>query len=359
MFDAVSFALARKIIRHKKTIDDHDDVALISPSEGEVLTYEAATALWKNKAVPLKLSALEIDVDKDWAGKSIRNLNWLAPSYIGPYRDTGTAIYFRTRDIAGTTKLTHSFLPQDDLYGDLGDNYHRWLRIWVNLLYFNGGNLNPGYTLWVGGGAVDSKIEPPDDGYSYLGETEHRFRLVRAVTVTAGDLAFEERHCLVCGKKFREGDSVVLKVLKVEDEECQMRTVPVHAECNPHPIKPEMLKKHMEMLKPNRGNLSQELKPKKFEEDPLEEGEFEVLTVTVFDEKTATFTIKMWDETIISIPLPPDADEKLLIEKACEYYKLIKERMENEKQAKERGEAKLKRKWTGVKLKIPRVKEIA
>jgi hypothetical protein len=35
---------------HVETIDDHDDVSIVTPADGEVLTYEAATSLWKNKA---------------------------------------------------------------------------------------------------------------------------------------------------------------------------------------------------------------------------------------------------------------------------------------------------------------------
>jgi hypothetical protein len=41
-----------QLLEHKKTIDDHDDVSIVNPTDGQVLTYEAATALWKNKAPP-------------------------------------------------------------------------------------------------------------------------------------------------------------------------------------------------------------------------------------------------------------------------------------------------------------------
>lgn len=41
---------------HKKTIDDHDDVAITAPADGQALVYEAATALWKNKTVTAKFS---------------------------------------------------------------------------------------------------------------------------------------------------------------------------------------------------------------------------------------------------------------------------------------------------------------
>jgi len=45
-----------QFLEHKKTIDDHDDVAIVSPVDGQALIYEAATALWKNKTVTAKFA---------------------------------------------------------------------------------------------------------------------------------------------------------------------------------------------------------------------------------------------------------------------------------------------------------------
>jgi hypothetical protein len=38
-----------QFLAHKKTIDDHDDVAITSPQNGDVLTYDASTAQWVNR----------------------------------------------------------------------------------------------------------------------------------------------------------------------------------------------------------------------------------------------------------------------------------------------------------------------
>ncbi|RKX44967.1 MAG: hypothetical protein DRP27_05330 [Thermotogae bacterium] len=42
---------------HKKTIDDHDDVAIVSPRDGDVLMFDGATGEWKNS--PLYVSRIQ------------------------------------------------------------------------------------------------------------------------------------------------------------------------------------------------------------------------------------------------------------------------------------------------------------
>jgi hypothetical protein len=290
-----------------------------------------------------------ISTSIDMGGGDILGANWIVPTYIGPRSDTTTYTYFRTKNIAGTSAVTHYLTPTDDAYGAVGIATKR----------FGGGSFVYGY-IWnmrLQGASTsympyDSSTHhtlcPYTDAYSYVGTATNRFSLIRGVTITSGDLAFEERYCLVCGKKFREGDSVVLKVIAVEDEECQMRTVPVHAECNPHPIKPEMLKKHMEMLKPNRGNLPEEFKPKT--RLTLKEGEYEVLSITPVDENAVMFNIILWDATTLSIPLPPGVSEEQLEKAIAQYYKLAKEREAEEK--RKSALAKLQKPWIGFKGQI-------
>jgi len=45
-----------QLLEHKKTIDDHDDVEIVNPADGQGLVYEAATALWRNKTITAKFA---------------------------------------------------------------------------------------------------------------------------------------------------------------------------------------------------------------------------------------------------------------------------------------------------------------
>jgi hypothetical protein len=67
-----------------------------------------------------------------------------------------------------------------------------------------------------------------------VGTAARRFALVRAVTITSGDLAFEDERCPKCGVEFGEGDELVLKVHRVGMDEQGKRvsySVPMHADC--------------------------------------------------------------------------------------------------------------------------------
>ena len=68
-----------------------------------------------------------------------------------------------------------------------------------------------------------------NDGGQVCGDATHRWTLVRAVTVTQGDLGFEEKFCTVCDKPFKIGDAVNLRVHKIEKD--SVLTVPKHVRC--------------------------------------------------------------------------------------------------------------------------------
>mgnify|MGYP000477528826 CR=1 FL=1 len=79
---------------------------------------------------------------------------------------------------------------------------------------------------------ADIIIRPYTDNVGSVGTDSYRWALVRAVTVTQGDIGFgpEDQPCPVCGKKFEVGDVVVLKVHKVL-ESGEFRARPIHLKC--------------------------------------------------------------------------------------------------------------------------------
>ena len=77
---------------------------------------------------------------------------------------------------------------------------------------------------------------PPADNAGSVGSAARRFALVRAVTITSGDLAFEDEVCPRCKKEFQVEDEIVLKVHRIARDEAGRRvsySVPQHASC-PH-----------------------------------------------------------------------------------------------------------------------------
>jgi len=80
----------------------------------------------------------------------------------------------------------------------------------------------------------DYTFAPATDDDGNVGTASKRFTLIRGVTVTSGDLAWEEDYCAVCGQKFEEGEGFMLYVKKQDKDELGkplMRSVPVHPEC--------------------------------------------------------------------------------------------------------------------------------
>jgi hypothetical protein len=269
-------------------------------------------------------------------------------------RDTGQEIFrcqshstqtftFALRNAANTSPRDHYFVPSDDQYGYIGTAYNRWWQVVA-------ANVHAWYMNFRGSGisnlpldaSTDHTLEPATDGYSYIGTASYRFRYIRGVSVISGDLGFEDRRCLVCGREFREGDAVVLKVRKVDPDHLQMLCVPVHAECNPHPLDPELLKDHEKMLLPNRGE-------QRFEVNPPKEGEFEVVSVAVEDEYMMIVNCVCGDGTTISFPAPVDADEETITRLAREYYDLVKRKEADREARRANGMSKLRRDWRGFK----------
>jgi len=76
---------------------------------------------------------------------------------------------------------------------------------------------------------------PAHDNKGNCGNASHRWKLVRAVTVTSGDLGFEETSCRRCGEPFRVGDMLALTVVACPDpagrDGASVRTVPVCRRC--------------------------------------------------------------------------------------------------------------------------------
>lgn len=79
---------------------------------------------------------------------------------------------------------------------------------------------------------ADIDLVPMTDNTGRIGTESQRWSLVRAVTVTQGDIGFgpEDQPCPICGKRFEVGDLVVLKVHKVL-ENGEFRARPVHLKC--------------------------------------------------------------------------------------------------------------------------------
>jgi len=309
------------------------------------------------------------------SSRNLQNANWISGVM---RRDTGQEIFrcqndyeqtftFALRDAANTGAVDHRFAPADDWHGCIGTLSRRWMDV---------------YTAWAHiwhvcfRGAWDSyfpfevnthhSLVPYTDGYSYIGQTIagyiYRLNTIRTINLYTGDMCFEDTICPVCGEEFKVDDAIVLKVRAIDEESKAIRTVPVHAECNPHPLDPELMKIHEELLKPYRGSLPPHMKPKCWTEphwrravgnpEPLKEGEFEVVSVTVEDENTMIVNCACWDGTTLSFPAPVDADEATIAGLAAKYYELVKRKEAEREARRERGRARLRRDWRGFKEKL-------
>lgn len=78
-------------------------------------------------------------------------------------------------------------------------------------------------------------IVPSVDGTGNVGTAGLRFSLVRAVTITSGDVCFDDQACRICGQPFAEGDDIMLRVIGIEPDgdtgRRLTRTVPAHHGC--------------------------------------------------------------------------------------------------------------------------------
>lgn len=72
-------------------------------------------------------------------------------------------------------------------------------------------------------------VYPETDGTKEVGNATKRWGLVRAVTITSGDLGFEETACYLCKKPFALEDEIILVVTSISRVE--IRCVPAHRKC--------------------------------------------------------------------------------------------------------------------------------
>lgn len=85
-----------------------------------------------------------------------------------------------------------------------------------------------GYVGAVGNDYTFSRsFYPAADNTFSLGDASLRWSLIRGVTITAGDLAFEERFCYKTGLPFEVGDELCLIAIVTDEKEGFTRTVPV------------------------------------------------------------------------------------------------------------------------------------
>jgi len=81
----------------------------------------------------------------------------------------------------------------------------------------------------VGVSSLAQDLLPDADNTRSIGSSSARLANVYAVNVVTGDIVFQERKCAICGREFKEGDIVVLKVTKVDEK--GTHCVPVHLSC--------------------------------------------------------------------------------------------------------------------------------
>lgn len=77
----------------------------------------------------------------------------------------------------------------------------------------------------------NGSIKPEVDNAVDLGANAQRWKLIRGVTITPGDLAWEEKECHVCGIRFEPGDRLEMIVKFIDPEIDATRTVPIHRGC--------------------------------------------------------------------------------------------------------------------------------
>jgi hypothetical protein len=329
----------------------------LTPLTDNAYDLGSSTYRWRNAyfSGAVNVGSLQVgDTTVIDSSRNLQNVNWISgvmrrdteQEIFRCQNDIPQTFYFALRSSNDTGSKDHAFAPLNDSCGHWGRYDRRWHDIYteyarVNALILTGSN----YSFIPVDANTHHYLIPWSDGYSYIGTSNYRFYYIRGLTVVSGDIGFEDRRCLVCGREFKEGDAVVFKVRKVDEKNMQVLAVPVHAECNPHPLDPGLLREHEKMLTPNRSGVRYELNPPR-------EGEFEVVSVTVEDEDTMMVNVVCGDGTALSFPAPVDADEETIVKLANKYYNLAKSR-EAEREAKiARGRAKLRREWRGFKAKL-------
>jgi len=274
---------------------------------------------------------------------------WIAPKYIGPYSDSAARLYFWTRDTTGANIVRHYFLPLDDNEAYLGLSSYRWYFTYTYQLYWwYAAAYGSGYTFFPALASTHHTLIPNSDGYSYVGTDTRRFYLVRAITITSGDLGFEEDRCMVCGKPFKENDSIVLKVRKVDKQHKQILVVPVHADCNPHKLSKKMLKYHENAVLKPRVHPQDNLRYK----TPNPKVTYEIVWEYPINDELMFVQADFSDGISVCPIVKIDASKKEVEKAIKEAYIKEKQRIIKEHRDHQKGMRKLKRlkiSWVGMK----------
>jgi len=98
--DPVSYSLAKKAkkIAENHALDSHTDVEITSPADGEVLTYDAANAIWKNAASEAAWLQLQ-----NFDGIFWFNNNWMPSGMISNGTSGSAGIAWTTPNILLST----------------------------------------------------------------------------------------------------------------------------------------------------------------------------------------------------------------------------------------------------------------
>ena len=140
-------------------------------------------------------------------------------------------------------------IPNTDNSRILGASNYRWSALYAVLAYLYGDltlsgdrivkatgklTLNCGAAdyLWALSGFLPSATDTHG-----LGNTAYRWSDLWAVVVHEGDVAFAEKECIKCDKKFKVGDNIVYKVIRFDEETEEPMAIPIHLECANSPPK--------------------------------------------------------------------------------------------------------------------------
>jgi len=95
------------------------------------------------------------------------------------------------------------------------------------------------YKFGIATGAVETVINfiPSADNTLKNGVSTKRWSDIYAVNTHWGDLGFTETTCPKCNKKFKLGDNIILKIIRFDEEDGGIMTVPIHLECAKLPSK--------------------------------------------------------------------------------------------------------------------------
>ncbi|MEM2475344.1 MAG: hypothetical protein QW407_05410 [Thermofilaceae archaeon] len=299
------------------------------------------------RMIPYGTINVDAHASRHLSGGADAITGWISPSEVGPRSDSASAVEFRTRDIAGTDLVDHAFRPTDDMFGLLGTDDYRWYISFSHYTHSWGVRFRgAGMHYFPYDSAIDAYLIPMSDGRSYIGIGANRIYLVRAIYVVTGDLGFgfEDKVCPVCGREFKVGDAVALKVYKVDED--GFKCVPVHGDCNPHPLDEELIKEHEEALKP-RSDPS-ELRYKM----PNPSIGFEIVWVKPINEEYMYVQANFEDGVQVCPIVRIDAAEEEVVSAIKEAYLKEKERLVKEREAEERGRARMRRSWVGYRGRV-------